>query len=120
MELRTALVYRGLDAWEQTAFDDLKRFQIFKLVEPDGDPVDGGEVCIATTDAFNGSIECEPLDQITPGHWLAPYINVYGPDNLQMGFVQRIDMNAKTVDVLGPNPGTYPFKWVHVRNPVGG
>lgn len=49
--LRTAQVYQN-DQWVDVPFMDLKKGDIFRLVEPNGVLADGGEEAIADTDAY--------------------------------------------------------------------
>lgn len=111
---RTALIYNK-GVWEPGCFGDLKANQIFRLVEPDGTPVDNDEICMAVGDALGGSVNSEPFEVVTLEHPMSGRISVYDNDGKQIAFVQRLDMRNKTVEVAGPNPGVYPFSFVQVH-----
>lgn len=53
--------------WKDTALIDVKKGQIFRLFEPDGEPTANGEISFAVGDAYeveppgNAGIQSEPL-----------------------------------------------------------
>jgi len=64
-ELRKVQVFT-MSGWAKAEWGQLKKGHIFRLVEPDGSPVDGGEINIATADAVVRpppefySVQCDP------------------------------------------------------------
>ena len=43
--------YKFTAQWYAIQFKDLKKGHVYRMFDPDGEPVDGGEVCVALSDA---------------------------------------------------------------------
>jgi hypothetical protein len=109
--LRTIEVYdRGV--WRQGAWAQLKRDDVFRVREPDGQLVNEGEeleICIATDAAFPDpkagfGVQCEPFVHIAVGHAVAPRIDVH-KDNRVLGRVKAINLRNRTMVYVTTHPG---------------